>query len=81
MDSADLASKLDQLTPENLVSIFCALLLCEISVNHIQNGLPENTGQLIDPFSDDVSVGQRLEGGFRRSIPSESTYVGLSRVA
>lgn len=81
MNDHDLASKLDQLTPENLVSVFCALLLCEISVNHIQDSLPKHTGQLIDPFSDDVSVGERFESGLRRSVPRESTYISLSRVA
>lgn len=81
MNDDDLACKLDQLTPENLLSIFRALLLCEVSLDHIQDSLSEIGRKLIDPLGDQIGIGDVLEGDFRRSYPGESADIGMSRAA
>lgn len=81
MTDDELERKLNELTPENLLSIFRALLLCEISLNHVENGSPEVGGQLVDAFDKVTAVGDILESDFGGGIPGESADVGMSRAA
>lgn len=75
------ASDLDALTPENLLAVFRALLLCQQSLNHVDDSFTVWSGQLVDPVSDDISIGYVLESDFGSSQPSQEAYVGVSRAA
>lgn len=57
MSDDEVLAKLYQLSPDELLSIFRAVLLCEISLNHVQDGTPEFDGQLSEPLQDEFRAG------------------------
>lgn len=81
MSDLELACKLDQLTDENLLSIFRALLLCEVGLNHIHNSLSEVRGELVDSFSNDAGIGDIPESHVRRGVSGKRANISMGRAA
>ena len=81
MSDDELTDKLNQLTPENLLSIFRAILLCEVCVYHVQDGFTKLRGQGVQSLQDNLSVGNSLESDLRSGIAGNSADVGLRSAA
>ena len=81
MSDYELQSKLDQLTPENLLSVFRALLLAEISLDHIDDGLTETRWELVNPLGDEIGFGNVFQSDFGRGESGEIANINLRRVA
>ncbi len=77
----DLQHKLDQLTPENLLAVFRALLLMEQSVNHFGNSDAVLGGQFVDPVEQIAGVGHILESSLRRGVSRKDTNIRIRRAA
>lgn len=81
MESFISASDLDALTPENLLAVFRALLLCQQSLNHVDDSFTVWSGELVDPISDDIGIGYVFEGDFGRGESSKEPYIGVRSAA
>lgn len=80
VDLIDL-EKVAALTPENLLAVFRALLLCEQSVNHLNDGFSIDGRKLVNPLGDNSGVGYILKGDFGRGQTSEEANICFSSAA
>ena len=78
---AELTRKLDALTPENLLAVFTALLLCEERINAFEDVLLVSDGKLTDALGNSLSSGQNLVSDFGGRVPGKSADVGLRSAA
>lgn len=84
MSDATILDKLRQLSPDELLSIFRAILLCEESLNHLQNSPPVLDGQLLEPLQHEFGVGDVIVstgGEIGRGDTRQSADVRASRAA
>ncbi len=80
MSDHELAQAIGKLTPENLLSVFAALLVCQQSANHGDHGFPVNGGKLINLFSDGLDFERNVRGSVGEAHSSKKPDVRL-RVA
>lgn len=73
--------KVAALTPDNLLAIFKALLLVEISIDHFGEHLSVEGREFVEPLGDGIGIGDVLESDFGRSHSRQRANVGFGCAA